>query len=381
MIAMPLSHRVMPETALPPVFGKERVSLTSDAFHPFQTLMSQKEYILRYLKLLFFITVISVFLVISCGKADKLENNQTLDSKKIENKAVKQIITVLHAGSLSHPFKDMAHRFMEKYPQYKVLLEGHGSRTCARQITELDRQVDVMASADSDVIRNLLMPKYANFCIDFTTNEMAIMFTEKSKYADSINSDNWYEILLKPDVQYGHSDPNADPCGYRSILTWQLAEKHYKVDGLFKRLTQKMPQKNIRPKEVDLIALLEAGELDYIFIYRSVAEQHHSRFVLLPDEINLKSLEKKAFYKTASLNITGKKPGEKIEKRGTPMVYGITLPKNTPHPKGGIAFISFLLSKEGQDIMKKNGQPEIIPPQVDHFTQLPEQLKKYFPQQ
>lgn len=288
------------------------------------------------------------------------------------------VIRVLHAGSLSIPFKEMAQDFMKKYPHYNVLLEGHGSRTCARQITDLKRQVEVMASADSAVIRNLLMPEYADFCIDFTTNEMAIMYMPKSQYADAIHADNWYEILLKPGVQYGHSDPNADPCGYRSILTWQLAEKYYKIKGLYNRLTEKMPAKNIRPKEVDLIALLEAGELDYIFIYRSVAEQHHSRYVILPDEINLKSAEWANFYQTASVKITGKKPGEWIQKHGAPMVYGITMPKNAPNPEGGIQFISFVLSEDGQKIMKKNGQPEIIPPLVDKREKLPLALKKFF---
>lgn len=288
------------------------------------------------------------------------------------------VIRVLHAGSLSIPFKEMAQAFMKKYPQYNVLLEGHGSRTCARQITDLKRRVDVMASADSAVIRNLLMPEYADFCIDFTTNEMVIMYTPKSRYADTIHADNWYEILLKPGVQYGHSDPNADPCGYRSILTWQLAEKHYKIEGLYNQLTEKMPVKNIRPKEVDLIALLETGELDYIFIYRSVAEQHQAKYIIPPEEINLKSPQWASFYRTASLKITGKKPGEWMQKRGAPMVYGITMPKNAPNPEGGIKFISFLLGKEGQEIMKRNGQPEIIPPHVDNREKLPEPLRKFF---
>lgn len=302
--------------------------------------------------------------------ADK-QAEKTMDVKISE-------VKVLHAGSLSIPFKDMAAAFMKRYPQYKVLLEGHGSRTCARQITDLKRRVDVMGSADSAVIRNLLMPDYADYCIDFTTNEMVIMFTDNSKYADTITSDNWYDILLKPGVQYGHSDPNADPCGYRSILTWQLAEKHYKIDGLYKNLSDTMPQKNIRPKETDLIALLEAGELDYIFIYRSVAEQHHSKYVILPDEINLKSAAFSDFYKTASVSITGKTPGEWLKKTGAPMVYGITIPVNAPNRDGGIRFLEFLLSKEGQDIMIKNGQPEIIPPRLDNKEKLPEALNVFF---
>ena len=314
--------------------------------------------------LIVFVTVIS-FLSASCSAPEKGDSPVKTSE-----------IRVVHAGSLSIPFKQIAAAFMKKHPEFEVLLEAYGSRTCARQITDLKRRIDVMASADSAVIQNLLIPQYADFRIDFTTNEMIIMHTPHSKYADTINAGNWFEILLKPGVQYGHSDPNADPCGYRTLLTWQLAEKYYKEENLYNRLREKMPRKNIRAKEVDLIALLETGELDYIFIYRSVAEQHKAKYVILPDEINLRSTNKADFYKTAVLNITGKKPGEWIEKRGAPMVYGITIPKNAPNPNGAAAFVAFVLGKQGQDIMKKNGQPEIIPPLVDQKDNLPEILKK-----
>ncbi len=327
-------------------------------------------------KLFFIVSLIILIISIACGPAKKTENKDA--SVKKENKIASKELHILHAGSLSIPFKDIAAAFMAKYPEYKVLLEGHGSRTCARQIIDLKRQTDVMGSADSAVIRNLLMPDHADFCIDFTTNEMALMYNGKSKFANEINADNWHEILLKPGVQYGHSDPNADPCGYRAVLTCKLAEKHYKKENLFKKLIEEMPKKNIRPKETDLLAMLEAGELDYIFIYRSVAEQHHSKYVLLPNEVNLKSAKLADFYKTASIKITGKKPGEWIEKKGAPMVYGITIPKNAKDPEGAAKFIAFVLGKEGQDIMKKNGQPEIIPPTANNKDKLPELLKPFF---
>jgi molybdate/tungstate transport system substrate-binding protein len=290
----------------------------------------------------------------------------------------KKQILVLHAGSLSVPLKDLAKAFMSRNSGVEVVLEAHGSRTCARQISDLKRRVDVMASADSAVIKNLLMPEFADFCIDFATNEIVLMYTKNSLFADEIGSHNWYEILMRPRVQYGHSAPNSDPCGYRALLTWQLAERYYRVPGLYRKLREKMPRKNIRPKEVDLIAFLENGELDYIFIYRSVAQQHRTPYVMLPDEINLRSFLFADFYHTASLKITGKKPGEWIEKRALPIIYGITLPKNAKEPEWGAKFIDFILGTEGQEIMSKNGQPEIVPPVVDYPDKLPEILKKYF---
>ncbi len=264
---------------------------------------------------------------------------------------------------------------MDNHPEVLIKMEAAGSRTCARKITELNVPADVMASADSSVIRQLLMPHHADFCIDFATNEMVIMYTERSLDAGKITDHNWPDILLNPQVQYGHSDPDADPCGYRTLLSWQLAESYYRRPGLYELLVQSRPLKNIRPKEVDLLAVLELGELDYIFIYRSVAEQHQGRYLILPDEINLKNSDLSDYYQQAWVELKGSVPGEKIVRKGSPIVYGITIPKAARSPGWASRFVAFVLGPEGQQIMKSCGQPVIVPSRVDHFGALPEALK------
>jgi len=287
-------------------------------------------------------------------------------------------LIIFHAGSLSIPFREMAKAFEGRYPGVEVIREAAGSRTCARKISDLGRPADIMASADYTVIENLLIPKYAAWNISFATNEMAIMYRPDSKYAKEINGQNWYRILLRKDVEYGHSDPNSDPCGYRSQLVWQLAEKYYQVPGLYEKLKAGCPARNVRPKETDLIALLEAGELDYLFIYKSVAMQHHMPFVNLPVNINLASSEYAGFYNRASTKISGKTPGSFIVKKGKPMVYGITIPKNAPHRERAVQFISFLLGPEGREIMRRNGQePLPVAKVTGDFNQLPEALKPF----
>ncbi len=290
---------------------------------------------------------------------------------------VKGDITVFHAGSLSIPFREMARVFMARYPQIKVYLEASGSRTCARKITDLHKPCDVMASADYTVIDNLLIPDHARWNIHFATNEMALMYRPGAPYSDVIDSSNWYDILLRQDVSYGHSDPNADPCGYRTLLVWQLAERHYRKNGLYRALMDNCPARNIRPKETDLIALLESGEIDYLFIYRSVCEQHKLPYVTLPDEINLKSSEFRAFYQQASVKITGRKPGEFITKHGKPMIYGLTICSDAPNPKAAELFTAFIIGPSGQEIMRRFGQPPISPPVVTgDINALPAMLEK-----
>jgi len=308
----------------------------------------------------FIILILAIAFLWACGRSPQNE------------------VLVLHAGSLSVPFKQMASQFMKQNPGVQVKLEAYGSRIAARQICDLKRQVEVMASADSSVIRSLLIPEHAGFCIDFSTNEMVLMYTESSRFAEEINTDNWFDILLRPGIQVGHSDPNADPCGYRTILTWKLAEKYYRIPGLFLKLQKGVPLKNIRPKETDLIALLELSELDYVFIYRSIAQQHRLKYIKLPIEINLKSAAFSRFYSQVSVKISGKKPGEWITRRGSPMIYGITVPDNARNPRWGARFVAFVLGREGREIMSRNGQPEIIPPQVDFYNKLPEKLKSFF---
>lgn len=284
-------------------------------------------------------------------------------------------VIVLHAGSLSIPFAQIEKEFEAKYPDTDVIREAAGSRTTARKVTDLGRAADVVASADYTVIESLMLPDYADWYLNFATNEMAIMYTEDSTYADEINEENWYEILLKDGVEYGHSEPNADPCGYRSQLVWKLAELHYNEADLYQKLRKECPAKNVRPKETDLLALLEAGELDYIFIYRSVAQQHGMPFVTLPDQINLKTNKYSDFYAKAEFDVSGKAPGETITKTGKPMVYGVTIPTNTPNRAGAEAFIEFLVGPEGRKIMVENGQPAINPGIVNNIDAVPASIK------
>ncbi len=287
----------------------------------------------------------------------------------------KEKIIIFHAGSLSVPFAEMEAVFEKEYPQYDVIRESAGSRECARKITDVGKKADIMASADYEVINNLLIPDFARFNAQFAVNEMVIAYTKHSKMAEKINKNNWPEILLTKGIKTGHSNPNIDPCGYRAIQVVKLAAKYYKMPGFYNSLMgygesyengeEKHKYVVVRPKETDLLALLEVGAIDYLFIYRSVAKQHNLKFITLPPEINLGQKRYSAFYKTVFFKVTGKTPGEYIVKYGVPMIYGITIIEHgTSMPlnrKGAVEFYNFVLSEKGRDIMKKNGQPPICP--------------------
>ncbi|MFH1756274.1 MAG: substrate-binding domain-containing protein [Candidatus Latescibacterota bacterium] len=284
-------------------------------------------------------------------------------------------LVIFHAGSLSVPFRELSARFKQMYPNVTIKAEAAGSRDTARKVSDLARSCDVLGSADYMVIDNLLIPGFADVNIRFATNEMVIAYSGHSKERQPLTVAAWPRVLMDDRVFFGRSDPNRDPCGYRTEMLFQLAERYYSMPGLAGALQEKHGSKFIRPKETDLLALLEAGEIDYLFIYRSVASQHGLDFLLLPDELNLKSDALADLYATAKVKVTGTKPGEMIERSGAPMVYGVTIPRNCANRELAEAWVCLLLSEEGRKIMERNGQPAIAPALTAQFDKLPDVLK------
>ncbi len=285
-------------------------------------------------------------------------------------------IIIFHAGSLSVPFKEMADEFEKRNPGIKILLESAGSLVCARKITELKKPCDIIASADYFVIDELLIPEYATWGIRFATNEIVIAFQEKAKYSEEIDSSNWMDILLRDDVTYARSDPDSDPCGYRSVLSLLLSDKYYGRPGLAEKLLTKN-REFIRPKEVDLVGLIEANAVDYMFQYKSVAIQHDLKFISLPGEINLGDPRKNYIYNSVSYDVLGNTPGSKMTVKGEYINYSLSVLSNSENKNEAIDFVSFLLSDEGMEIFRKNGQDPIIPFSTDQPDQIPEKLRRY----
>jgi molybdate/tungstate transport system substrate-binding protein len=309
-------------------------------------------------ELLFFILFVAFG---SCGSDKHSETNELI---------------IFHAGSLTKPFHEIARAFELENPGTKILLEAAGSRECARKISELQKPCDIIATSDYAVIETLLIPEFAEWQLAFARNEMCIVFNSHSRMNERINAENWYEIMLDDSIYFGRADPESDPCGYRTVLMFELAEKYYNSEGLAKKLKQKNVE-FIRPKEVDLLALLESNAIDYMFIYSSVAIQHNLKYIELPNEINLSNQELADHYASVSIELSGKNKDEKIIQKGEPMIYGISILKNAPNPELAQKFIRFLYhSDKGVKILEQNGQQSIVDSNSKYKEIFPLEIKK-----
>jgi molybdate/tungstate transport system substrate-binding protein len=266
-------------------------------------------------------------------------------------------LVVYNAGSLARPFKELLDAFRAANPGVIPAQENSGSLEAARKLTELHKIPDVLAVADYNVIDDLLRPKYATWYASFARNAMVLAYTDRSIDAATIDSTTWWRVLLKKGVRAGHSDPALDPNGYRTLIVLQLAERYYREPGLAARLDAAMPPRYQRPKEADLTALLQAGELDYAWTYRSLAETSGLRYVSLPKAIDLSDPLLAKQYEAATVRIPGasRAGGDSLTLRGEPIVYALTIPVGAPHPELAAAFVRFALSPAGSAIVQRNG--------------------------
>jgi molybdate/tungstate transport system substrate-binding protein len=276
---------------------------------------------------------------------------------------------------LAGPVSDLLTEFARLHPAITPQQENSGSLEAVRKITELGKPCDVLAVADYEVIPSLLMPQRADWYVVFARNQLVLIYTPKSRLSDQIDSDNWHEVLLRPGVRYGYSNPDLDPAGYRTLLHWELAEKYYHKPGLSEQLKAGVPASNIRAKSVELVALLESGELDYIYCYRSIAEEHKLPFLSFPAEIDFSDPAKGDFYALAETDVAGKLPGERIKIKGGAIRYGLTIPASAPNRDVAEEFVEFLLSAEGQTIMRENHLMTISPAMANEVRNVPARLQ------
>ncbi len=303
------------------------------------------------------LAIITIALITAC---------KTNDKKKL---------VIFHAGSLAMPFHYISNEFKKENPDLEIFIEQSGSLAAARKITDLNKKCDIIAVADYLIIDYLLIPEHAKWNYVFAANEMIIAYNDNSKFADKINQNNWIEILLRDDVTIGRSEPNLDPCGYRTLFVFKLAEKVYDLNGLAEKFINKK-QTVIRPKEIDLIAILETGNIDYLFIYKSVAIQHNLRYVELPEELNLSNPNLNHIYNSVSTIVDGATQGEKFEIQGSAIFYGFCIPDNHQNFDAALDFLLFLVNPEkGGLLLEEMGMIPINTVNSKDIYNLPEKLK------
>ncbi len=293
--------------------------------------------------------------------------------------ADKKTVSVLYAGSLTAVMEKQVGPAFTQKTSYAYQGEGQGSTGAANMMRDGLRKPDVFISADPAVNEKILMGaanhNLVRWYLTFASAELVVGFNPRSKFAPAFEEAQaghrtWYEVLALPGVKLGRTDPDLDPKGYRTLFLFSLAEKYYHKGGLVALLGGPHNPAQIFP-EPELLARLEAGQVDAAIFYKHEVLAHGLPYISLPPELNqgdpaLAALYAKQVYMTQ----------KGVTVHGTPILFTVTVPTAAADEEGAVTLVKFLVSPDGRRIFAKAGFGSVPVKAGGDMADIPAALRK-----
>jgi molybdate/tungstate transport system substrate-binding protein len=268
-----------------------------------------------------------------------------------------RVVRVYHAGSLNAAIgQDLGPAFTTA-TGIPVESRGGASVDLANAIRSGEIQADVFISADAEVNDEVLMGPangdlvcwYAILC----RQHMVLAYSPASRFradfeAAARGATPWYEVLRAPGLVLKRSDPRSDPGGYRAVFVLALAEAHYGLPGLKDAILH--GDEHEAQITAGNYAAMMRGAVDAWIAYVTNVVAVGMPYLELPPEVDQSDPALAPFYAQASYT---NPRGQTF--RGTPLVYGVTIPETAPNPDGAARFVEYLLTEPGQTALARRG--------------------------
>ena len=247
-------------------------------------------------------------------------------------------LEVFHADSLAGPMAELKKAFEGKNPGVTINLTSGVSRQLAERILKGDT-CDVFAPSSPAVMDQDLMNKpiagsgnvAASWYVIFSANEMAVI-TQKG------NPLNIRQVadLVRPEVRFMRITGEKDLGTNRTIEFLKQAAALEGKPELAQKIIDGAAVDPSKPNNVpNTVLAVKEGTANAGVVYYSaaVAAKNDLDIIRFPASVNL---------------------SDKIRNAAS-------VPGTARNEKGAMEFVKFLLSAEGQDILKETGQPPVVP--------------------
>ncbi|HKV54237.1 MAG TPA: extracellular solute-binding protein [Candidatus Binataceae bacterium] len=260
-------------------------------------------------------------------------------------------LQVAYAGSMGSLMDGAVKPAVAKSLAAELQGRAQGSTGLANLINAGSIRPDVFISVTPGPMRSVLKAGKADKAIPIARTEMVIAYSPKSQYAalfakaNQAGAQPWWRILETPGLRFGRTDPNTDPQGQNIIFTMLLAASYYGQPDLADKILgpQINPQQIFNEPEV--MARLQAGQLDASSAYKTQPDAFALPFLRLPREINLADPSMESRYKKATIKLNGK------TLHPSPLVFYAAVLKEAPQPELARRFLIWLQGREAGQIL------------------------------
>lgn len=209
-----------------------------------------------------------------------------------------------------------------------------------------------LAATSSAYLGNLT----AGWTIGFATDQMVVAYsnsTTQTSAASSIISlgstannsnatsdwNNFYTALVSGTVKVGISAPSQDPGGLRGWLALEAAGYLYAGgnSSAYSSILLSDHDNVTAASAADLVAPLQAGDIQFLFTYKSAAVSNDLPFITLDSHVNLGTASLGSFYSKFSYTDSAGTT------KGAPIVISVTIPKSAVNTAEALQFVQYVV--------------------------------------
>lgn len=270
-------------------------------------------------------------------------------------------LVVLFDEALKGVMDELFSAFRAMHPELRIRAEASSSRTALRKVVDLRKAVDLIVVSDARLVTGYLVPALTGSYVQFAQDAMVLVHQKGKAGTRELADGAWVEKLGREGYRLACVDPEKDACGYRSLLVWKLAQSRWAgrgARGLASRLLDSCPPSRRAADVAGVLAMLERGEADCAFVYRSVARQRKLDWVELAPEVNLGTgdhFRSHPAYGTVSVDVPGPVAGKTDRVVGDRVTYCLAMVKTGPNLEASKNFMRFLVAEDGSKALKRGG--------------------------
>ena len=241
-----------------------------------------------------------------------------------------ETLHIFSAGVVMGLAGQLIEKWNAAHPELPASLSAGGSVDLIRRALA-GEPCDVLISADDAIIASMMMPKHADGYVIFAGNKMVVTATPGRE----ITNADWKEKLLEPTARFAHFNPQADPGGYRAVLSLMLADNY--EPGLSRKLLD-------HPGHITLTDKPQPGQkpdFDYMFGYYSGAKSRQTSFAELPPVMDLSDDSLAQLYASVEIKLD-----DKNVVKGSPIAHALTIPRAARSPEAAKDFAEQFLGTD-----------------------------------
>lgn len=237
-------------------------------------------------------------------------------------------VAVLYAGSLVNLMEQGAGPGFDQTTGYRFQGFAGGSTALANGIKAGVRRADVFISASPGVNAGLTGPANGNWVdwyATFAAAPLVIGYNSKSRFAQALQTQPWYQVMERPGFRLGRTDPTLDPKGELTVRLVTAAARYYHQSNLEHALLGSDDNPAQVFPEEDLVGRLQAGQLDAGFFYSNEAVEAGIPYITPPSALDLSA------------------------------EYTVTVVNRAHNEPGAVAFVRYLLGPSGRALLRQHG--------------------------